>query len=165
MEKKLKTWQIILLIIFYPIGILYLIVKYASKTTTPQSESSTDENSETEVSHFDLSKAEIENDFYSKVVGVTFKNADGSDRQKIVSECKAGDDIIFKPVPTKQYPDAIGVFTTNGKQLGHVKSELALELKEKYPTHPMQVTIASITGGNNGANYGCNLHIVIYKKQ
>lgn len=31
MEKKLKAWQIALLIIFYPIGILYLIVKYGSK--------------------------------------------------------------------------------------------------------------------------------------
>ncbi len=165
MKKKLKGWQVALLIIFYPIGILYLIVKYASKTTTPQSDTSTDENSENEVSHFDLSKAEIERDFYSKVVGVTFKNSDGSDRQKIISKCKVGDDIIFKPVPTKQYPDAIGVFTTKGKQIGHVKADLALELKEKYPTHPMQVTIANITGGNDGTNYGCNLHIIIYKKQ
>lgn len=36
MEKKLKAWQIALLIIFYPVGILYLIVKYCGK----QSESS-----------------------------------------------------------------------------------------------------------------------------
>jgi len=159
MEKKLKGWQIALLIIFYPIGILYLIVKYASKTPASQSTNATD------ISRFDLSKAEIETDFYSKVVGVTFKNSDGSDRQKIVSECKVGDDIIFKPVPTKQYPDAIGVFATNGKQLGYVKADLALELKEKYPINPMQVTIANITGGNDGTNYGCNLHIIIYKKQ
>ena len=158
MQKKLKGWQIILLIIFYPIGILYLIVKLASKSTTPKAP-------ESEISHFDLSKAEVECDFHSKVVGVTFKNDDGSDRQKIISKCKAGDDIIFKPVPTKQYPNAIGVFNTKGEQLGHLKADLALELKEKYPTNPMQVTIANITGGSTGASYGCNIHIIIYKKQ
>ena len=46
MQKKLKWWQIALLIIFYPAGIIYLIVKYCRKkqksntspnnTTTPQ---------------------------------------------------------------------------------------------------------------------------------
>ncbi len=113
----------------------------------------------------DYTFMEIEQDFHTKVVGVTFKNSDGSKRQDIIKKCKVGDDIIFKPVPTKEYPDAIGVFTTTGKQLGHVNADLALELKEKYPMNFMKVTIANITGGVNGENYGCNLYVIIYKKQ
>ncbi len=44
MQKKLKGWQIALLIIFYPIGILYLIVKYCGKkqkSTTSQKNTAT----------------------------------------------------------------------------------------------------------------------------
>ena len=148
MQKKLKGWQIALLIIFYPAGIIYLIVRCTKKKKPT----------------FDSSRAEIERDFHTKVVGVTFKNADGSDRQKILSTCKNGDDIILKPTPSKEYPDAIGVFTSKGKQIGNINAELALELKKKYPSHLMKVRISNITGGSDGLNYGCNLHIVIYKK-
>lgn len=105
-----------------------------------------------------------EADFHTKVVGVTFKNDDGSDRQKIISKCKVGQDIIFKPTPTREYPEAIGVFTTKGKQLGFLSADLAHDLIHNYPNNPMQVTIADITGGN-GNNYGCNLHIHIFAKK
>lgn len=148
MQNKLKWWQIALLIIFYPAGIIYLIVRSTKKKKTS----------------FDSSRAEIDRDFHTKVVGVTFKNTDGSDRQKILSTCKNGDDIILEPTPSKEYPDAIGVFTSKGKQIGNINAELALELKKKYPSHLMKVRISNITGGSDGLNYGCNLHIVIYKK-
>lgn len=103
-------------------------------------------------------------DFYTKVVGVTFKNSDGSDRQKIISKCKVGQDVVFKPTPTKEYPEAVGVFTTKGKQLGNLKADLAHDLIHNYPNNPMQATIADITGGN-GQNYGCNIHIHIFAKK
>lgn len=144
--KKLKTWQKVLLIIFYPVGIVYFIVwlckrnKGATPAPAPRS---------------------IIRDFNTKVVGVTFGNDDGTSRQEIIKACKPGDDIIFKPVPTEEYPDAIGVFNKRGQQLGHIGAELAVELKEKYANNPMSVTVNNITGGGD-KNYGCNLHIVIY---
>lgn len=104
---------------------------------------------------------DVVSDFHTKVVGVTFKNDDGSDRQTIISQCKAGQDVVFKPTPSKKYPDAIGVFTSSGKQLGNVSADLAGDLLKKYGNNPMQVTIAGITGGGDN-NYGCNLHVVIY---
>lgn len=67
-------------------------------------------------------------------------------------------------MPSKEYPDAIGVFTTKGKQLGFLKAELAHEMKYKYGTNPMSATISDITGGDSGKSFGVNLHIVIYKK-
>ena len=110
----------------------------------------------------DSNKLKVARDFYSKVVGVTFGNEDGTSRQEIIRSCKEGDDLILKPVPTKEYPEAIGVFTNSGKQLGHITAELARELKDKYSSNLMKVTVAGVTGGGD-KTYGCNLHIVIYE--
>lgn len=112
----------------------------------------------------DTSKLKVERDFFSKVVGVTFGNDDGSSRQAIISNCKAGDDVIFRPIAMKDHPEAVGVFTADGKQLGFLDTNLAAELREKYPMNPMSATIGNITGGHDGKNYGCNLHIIIYRK-
>lgn len=142
--KKLKPWQIVLLVIFYPVGIVYFIIWLCKRNKAPTAE-----------------PRSVVRDFNSKVVGVTFGNADGSSRQEIIKNCSPGDDLIFKPVPTVEYPDAVGVFTKTGKQLGHLNAELAAELKSKYPNNPMSVTINDITGGGE-KNYGCNIHIVIY---
>lgn len=146
--KKLKTWQIVLLVIFYPVGIVYFIVWLCKR------------NKKSDAVSVVPSRAVVR-DFNTKVVGVTFGNDDGSSRQEIIKACKPGDDIIFKPVPTAEYPDAIGVFNKKGQQLGHLGADLAADLKNNYPNNPMSVTITDITGGGD-KNYGCNLHIIIY---
>ena len=150
--KKLKTWQLILLIIFYPVGIVYFVV-WLCKRNKQQTKSS---------ASIDSSKMTILRDFHTKVVGVTFDNDNGTSRQEIIKNCRVGEDIILKPVPTKEYPDAIGVFNTRGQQLGYISAELAKEIKTQYPTNPMKVVIAGLTGGEENKNYGCNLHIIIY---
>lgn len=149
--KKLKPWQIALLVIFYPIGIIYLIVWLINKKKQPAAVS------------IDTSKMEIISDFHTKVVGVTFNNDDGTSRQKIIQSCKSGEDIILKPTPSKEYPDAIGVFNIRGQQLGNINAELAKEIKNKYPANPMKCSISALTGGGE-RTYGCNLHIIIYEK-
>lgn len=159
--KKLKPWQIVLLVIFYPVGIVYLIV-WLSKRNNNQSDNANNCNSP--VMHLDTDKLTVVNDFHTKVVGVTFNNDDGTSRQAIVKACKPGDDIIFKPVPTTEYPDAVGVFNKQGQQLGHLSQGVADEIKNEYGYNPMSVTVSNITGGGD-YNYGCNLHIVIYAKQ
>lgn len=146
--KKLKTWQKVLLVIFYPVGIVYFIVWLYNRNKSG-------------AGAVGSSKLSVIRDFNTKVVGVTFGNDDGSSRQEIIKNSKAGEDIIFKPVPTADYPDAIGVFNKRGQQLGHLNAELAAEMKNKYTNNPMSVTINNITGGGD-KNYGCNLHIIIY---
>lgn len=146
--KKLKTWQKVLLVIFYPVGIVYFIVWLCNRNKSGSGAVGS-------------SKLSVIRDFNTKVVGVTFSNDDGSSRQEIIKNSKAGEDIIFKPVPTADYPDAIGVFNKRGQQLGHLNAELAAEMKNKYTNNPMSVTINNITGGGD-KNYGCNLHIIIY---
>lgn len=145
--KKLKPWQIVLLVIFYPVGIVYLIVWLCNRNKQPTTQTTTN--------------LSVVRDMNTKVVGVTFGNNDGTSRQEIIKSCNPGDDLILKPVPTTEYPDAIGVFTKSGKQLGHINAELAAELKSDYPNNPMSVTVNNITGGND-KTYGCNIHIIIY---
>lgn len=151
--KKLKGWQIALLIIFYPAGIVYLIVKICNKKKTQAPPSASRGSART-----------IERDFYTKVAGVSFDNANGTSRQSIIKKCQSGEDVIFKPMPSKEFPDAIGVFTMNGKQIGFLGADLAHDMKYKYGTNPLSATISGITGGENGKNLGVNLHIVIYSK-
>lgn len=155
--KKLKTWQKVLLIICYPVGIVYFIIWLCNRNkaqAVPQAPAI----------RVDTGKLTVIEDFHTKVVGVTFNNDDGTSRQNIIKNCKAGEDIIFKPVPTNEYPDAIGVFNKKGQQLGHLSQGVAAEIKNKYGYNPMSVTVSNITGGGD-LSYGCNLHIIIYEKQ
>lgn len=155
--KKLKPWQIALLVIFYPVGIVYLIVWLCNRNKQPTA-------STAPAMRVNMNKLTVVKDFYTKVVGVTFNNDDGTSRQNIIKNCKAGEDIIFKPLPTEQYPDAIGVFNKSGQQLGHLSQGVAAEIKNKYGYNPMSVTVSNITGGGD-LSYGCNLHIIVYEKQ
>lgn len=149
--KKLKPWQIVLLVIFYPVGIVYFIVWLIKRSSAPAN-----------VRSIDSSKLSVLRDLHTKVVGVTFKNDDTSDRQTIIKNSTVGEDIFFRPMSTSEHPEAVGVFNGRGLQLGYLNADLANELRTKYPTNPMSATISSITGGDEGFNYGCNLHLVIY---
>lgn len=155
--KKLKTWQKVLLVIFYPVGIVYFIIWLCNRNKGQEVSSAPSVQ-------VDSSKLSIIKDFHTKVVGVTFNNDDGTSRQSIIMNCEAGEYIIFKLMPTAEYPDAIGVFNKRGQQLGYLSAELAAVIKNKYVYNPMSVTVSNITGGGD-LNYGCNLHIVIYEKQ
>lgn len=155
--KKLKGWQIALLVIFYPVGIVYLLVWLINRSKT--NTNATAAQGKNAVKASDLS---VRRDFHTKVVGVTFGNDDGSSRQKIIAGCKIGQGVVFRPMNDPQHPESIGVFTKNGKQLGYLHAELAQEIREKYSKNPMQAEIENITGGD-GYNYGCNLHIIIYE--
>lgn len=155
--KKLKGWQIALLVIFYPAGIVYLLVWLVNRSKTNTNATAAEWQNAVKASDLRVLR-----DFRTKVVGVTFGNDDGSSRQKIISNCKSGQGVVFRPMNDPQHPESIGVFTENGQQLGHLAADLAQEMREKYPENPMQAEIENITGGN-GRNLGCNLHIIIYE--
>lgn len=106
-------------------------------------------------------KGTVVRDFNTKVVGVTFGNDNGTSRQAIIKTLKHGDVLVAKPVPTPEYPDAIGVFTKRGKQIGHLSASVAAEISRDYPNNPIKVTVNNITGGGDH-NYGCNINVVIY---
>ena len=65
-------------------------------------------------------EAASDNVFFAKVHGVSFKNDDGSSRQKIISQCKVGEELDIIPEPTNRHdPGAMKVCRKNGEQLGY----------------------------------------------
>lgn len=60
-----------------------------------------------------------------KVVGVTFTNEDGTSRQAIIGELKAGDNITIRREPTNKYDtNAIMVLADKG-QIGYIGKDYA----------------------------------------
>lgn len=94
----------------------------------------------------------------TKIVGVTFKNSNGTDRQEIISQLRAGERLYLRDMSDARFPEAIGVFNRFGDQCGSIKKELAIELRgfgdfESFPVHVLQVT------GGDERSIGCNIEI------
>lgn len=94
----------------------------------------------------------------TKIVGVTFKNSNGTDRQEIISQLRSGERLYLRDMSDARFPEAIGVFNRFGDQCGSIKKELAIELRgfgdfESFPVHVLQVT------GGDERSIGCNIEI------
>lgn len=62
-----------------------------------------------------------EQDFKIKVVGVTFPNPDGSDRQAFIKRCRSGEPIrLVREYDNPHDPMAVAVFRAKGQQLGYL---------------------------------------------
>lgn len=72
------------------------------------------------------------NPFYTKIVGVTHTNPDGSSRQKIIAQLSPGDALRLVDMSSAQFPEAIGVITADGRQCGFLRSELARDIRREY---------------------------------
>lgn len=101
--------------------------------------------------------------FITKVVGVTFQNDDGTDRQEILSKCLRGEPIAFYWHDFRGSP-ACAVITDHG-QIGYLRATLAADLDFNYggDDYTFSGQIIDVTGGVDGLNYGCNIMINIYE--
>ena len=92
----------------------------------------------------------------TKVVGVTFKNDDGTDRQEILATVYTGDALDLKPYKYNGAP-AMAVMHANGC-IGNIKADLAADLcSSPYITYTAEVL--EVTGGDGIKSYGCNIEI------
>lgn len=101
--------------------------------------------------------------YHTKVVGVTFENEDGSDRQEIIAQCTLLEKLRLEYDENhRKHPKAIRVHRENGDQLGYLNSELAEEILQKAKMgYAFLVQIKNLTGGIEDAeNLGVNLIIV-----
>lgn len=96
-----------------------------------------------------------------RVVGVTFDNPNKVNRQQILKKCNVGQDITLKRKPSKQFPDAIEVWSKYG-QIGHIDADDAsllapvLDRKKRF-----KVTIKKITGGTTDKpTLGCIISLM-----
>lgn len=101
-------------------------------------------------------------EFYTKVVGVSFPNDDGSSRQAILSNCRRGDYILLKTYSFRGRI-AYAVHTEHG-QIGNLPADLAECLETEYDDDFIASgEIYSITGGAGGLYYGCKIHLILYQ--
>lgn len=101
-------------------------------------------------------------EFYTKVVGVSFPNDDGSSRQAILSNCRRGDYILLKTYSFRGKL-AYAVHTEHG-QIGNLPADLAECLETEYNDDFIASgEIYSITGGSGGLFYGCKIHLILYQ--
>ena len=103
--KKLKAWQIVLLVIFYPVGIcvlIYRLIKGAQlkRANEETQRAAAEERGRAEAERQSRISAAVEadrelrrvyDDLPFKVVGVTFKNPDGRTRQAVLRKLKFAD--------------------------------------------------------------------------
>lgn len=100
--------------------------------------------------------------FFTKVAGVTHKNADGSSRQRILRKCSVGESLMLVPEPDNPHDtNAIRLCRQNGQQLGYVNRDLAAEIASKrrgLERHAMFVS--QITGADSGKSLGANVLVI-----
>jgi hypothetical protein len=101
--------------------------------------------------------------FHTKIAGVTHKNADGSDRQKLIAKCQVFETLELDHEENNAHdPNAVRVCRQNGHQLGYLGADLAEEIVRKSAKgYRFAAVIKGITGGKRkGQSFGVNLLIV-----
>jgi hypothetical protein len=101
--------------------------------------------------------------FHTKIVGVTHKNADGSDRQRIIKKCGLFERLTLDHEESNPHdPNAVRVCRPNGQQLGYLSADLAPEIVSKSKKgYRFGVFIKDITGGKRkGHSLGVNLLVI-----
>ena len=104
--------------------------------------------------------------FFTKIAGVTFRNPDGSSRQRIIKECRVGEALLLIREPDNPIDKfAVKVVRGNGQQLGYLGRNIAREGDRSGIAYRMDrgdkylCRISDITGGGAGLSYGVNIEI------
>lgn len=97
----------------------------------------------------------------TKVVGVTFRNDNGTNRQTILSHCHAGDEIALRYFEYHGAP-AYAIHTEHG-QIGNLSAELAEALGQLGDDIYVSGRILAVTGGYRGQSFGCNIALTFYR--
>ena len=106
----------------------------------------------------ELSYSKKSNSIHSKVVGVTYNNDDGSDRQNYIKQdCQVNDELELIPYFYKGSP-AIEVLSKFGNQIGNIKADLAKDIYDDVLNENVKCKITEVTGGVQSApTHGVNI--------
>lgn len=107
-----------------------------------------------------------------KLVGVTFPNDDGTSRQENIVEMRKymdshPDEPILLDAEKYTYVPEIGdpepaiKISWNGKCIGNLAKGVARDIDMRYVNPQFKAYLVSITGGNDGMNIGCKIHLGI----
>jgi hypothetical protein len=88
-----------------------------------------DEDAQFENAMEKLAGSGINKHVYTKIVGITFKNEDGTVGEQLIERCKRFDFLRLVPEPNNRFdPNAMGVCLENGSRIGYLESRLAGEV-------------------------------------
>lgn len=108
-----------------------------------------------------LFSKKVIDEFECSVWGTNYTNENGTSRQSYIAKLKVGIDLLFKPAPTADYPDTIGVFTKKGEQIGFIGYKDLNKMRGLYLNNKASVTVSNITHSDRGL--GVDMLIKIYK--
>ena len=97
----------------------------------------------------------------TKIVGVTFENEDGENRQDILGRMSGNEEIGIEKYTYNGKPAAYVKW--GNKILGNLSAELAEDLARKYPNARYTAEILEISGGGV-QTFGCNIEIDIVEE-
>ena len=116
----------------------------------------------------EIDSSGMDQTFKVKVVGVTYTNDDGINRQQILAKCKKGERINLRREYNNTHDQyAISVHRMNGEKLGYLKSDIRLAMHIDR-NGIIESGIVEIIGGPTffqkifkkpGKSYGCVLRI------
>ena len=98
----------------------------------------------------------------TKIVGVTFDNEDGENRQDILSTMTGDEEITVEKYTYNGEPAAY--IKWGSKILGNLSAELAADLYRKYPNATYEAQILEITSGGVHT-FGCNIELDVVVKE
>lgn len=99
----------------------------------------------------------------TRVVGVSYKNDDGSSRQQIISELYEGEDASIEYFEYNGEP-AFAVLDSFGNQIGNLSRDLAADIYRKYNGCYFNTSILRITGDETTKYLGCVVSIEVYEE-
>ena len=106
--------------------------------------------------------------FFSKIVGVTFANPDGSDRQALIEDLddmlqsSPFVDLLLKREPENAYDsNAIQVLDGKSRQLGYLSRSVCTTLAPIMDNGvEVKCNLEQITGHSLDQNFGINVQII-----
>lgn len=181
-HEKLKTWQIVLLVIFYPIGICVWIYRVWKKNKLKRDAAAAaaarrEAKEREDAARLEAWRAEraARETLKFKVVGVTFKNEDGKSRQTLLRKLHFGDapfnsdegvDITIERGEYQGEP-AFSVFA-EGHQVGNISKDDVPFFVRRWSDF-VGVTSAEVYGGGtddegHSINYGMKINCEFRKQ-
>ncbi len=109
-----------------------------------------------------VSSGKVVDTIRTKIVGVTFENEDGENRQDILGRMSGNEEIGIEKYTYNGKPAAYVKW--GNKILGNLSAELAEDLARKYPNARYTAEILEISGGGV-QTFGCNIEIDIVEEQ
>lgn len=98
----------------------------------------------------------------TQLMGTSFRGAPGESRQSLLARAVVGDILLCRGVPGHQFAETVGVYTISGALLGYLDTAFVRDLRSRYPSHRVGITVEQVSGGE-GIPYRCLLRVGVYR--